>query len=174
MKIHERIYNEMYPEGRRPVLRSGAEAPDFRLRSTHDQWLRLSDFRGQPVILTFYPADWSPVCSEQMAQYNQLLPELRSFGASLVGISVDGVWCHSAFARNHNLHFPLLADFDPKGAVARQYGVFRDGDGVCERALFLINTAGVIHWSCVSPIGVNPGSAGIIAALQDLQNMKEQ
>lgn len=174
MKILESIYNKMYPEGRQSALRSGAEAPDFRLRSTPDQWLRLHDFHGQPVILAFYPADWSPVCGDQLAHYNEIMPEFQQFGAALIGISVDGVWCHSAFSKDRNLHFPLLADSDPKGAVARRYGVFRDGDGVSERALFLINADGMIHWSYISPIGVNPGAAGIIAALKDLKNMTAQ
>ena len=174
MNINERIYNLMYPEGRRAVLRSGAVAPDFKLRSTPDEWFRLRDFRGQPVILSFYPADWSPVCSDQLALYNEALSQFKGFGASLIGISVDGVWCHSAFARDHKLHFPLLSDCDPKGAVARHYGVFRDGDGVSERALFVIDAEGVIHWSYVSPIGVNPGVAGIIAALKDLHGMSVQ
>lgn len=174
MRILERIYNEMYPEGRRAVLGCGAYAPDFSLRSTPEQWLSLHDFRGQPVILAFYPADWSPVCCNQLALYNQTIPELKQLGASLIGISVDGIWCHSAFSRDYKFQFPLLADSEPKGAVARRYGVFREGDGVSERALFLVNPEGVIHWSYVSPIGVNPGTTGIFAALKDLKGITAQ
>ena len=129
----------------------------------------MSEFRGHPVALAFYPADWSPVCGDQMSLYNEILPEFQNFGAELVGISVDGTWCHAAFSRDRKLHFPLLSDFEPKGAVARQYGVYRDGDGVSERALFVIDGGGVIRWSYVSPIGVNPGAAGILAALEKLQ-----
>jgi peroxiredoxin len=120
------------------------------------------------VILAFYPADWSPVCGDQMALYNEVLPEFRKFGAELLGISVDGAWCHGAFAENRHLHFPLLADFEPKGAVARQYGAYRAADGFCERALFVIDKKGVIAWSYCSPIGVNPGADGILQALEDL------
>ncbi len=167
------IYNHVYPKGNRTVLPAGAEAPDFSLRSTPDQWLCLSELRGQPVILAFYPADWSPVCSDQLVLYNEILPEFQEYGATLLGISVDGVWCHAAFARDRKLHFPLLADFEPKGEVARLYGVYRQGDGVSERALFVLDENGIIHWSYVSPMGVNPGAGGITAALEDLQNRKE-
>jgi peroxiredoxin len=149
-------------------LAPGTQAPDFTLNSTPDQRLSLRDFRGQPVILTFYPADWSPVCGDQVTLYNELIPEFKQFNAALLGISVDGAWCHLAFSRDRKLRFPLLADFEPKGAVARMYGVYRHGDGVSERALFVINADGVVHWSYVSPIGVNPGADGILTALENL------
>jgi len=155
------------------ALPAGAVAPDFTLRSTPDQFVSLSDFRGQPVVLAFYPADWSPVCGDQMTLYNEILPEFKELGAEFLGISVDGAWCHAAFARDRKLHFPLLADFHPKGAVARAYGVYRENDGVSERALFVINPEGIVHWSYVSPIGVNPGAAGILSALEELQSKKE-
>jgi peroxiredoxin len=160
----------MYSKSRRTALPPGVEAPDFTLRSTPDQWLTLSEFRGQPVVLAFYPADWSPVCGDQMALYNEILKDFHDLGAELMGISVDGAWCHAAFARDRKLHFPLLADFEPKGDVARRYGVYRDKDGVSERALFVIDADGKVHWSFVSPIGVNPGADGILSALEDLQN----
>src|SRR4029077_2033408 len=139
------------------------------LQTTPAQRASLSDFRGKPLILAFYPADWSPVCSDQMALYNEILPEFRRLDASLLGVSVDGPWCHAAFAASRNLHFPLLADFEPKGEVARRYGVYRDGDGVTDRALFVIDGAGVIRWSYVSPIETNPGADGILLALEDLR-----
>src|SRR2546428_3985317 len=145
------------------ALPAGAAAPDFTLKSTPDQTVTLSDFRGQPVVLAFYPADWSPVCGDQMALYNEMLAEFQNLGAELLGISVDGAWCHAAFSRDRKLHFPLLADFEPKGAVAGLYGVFRHGDGFAERALFVIDAKGNIHWSFVSPVGVNPGAAGILS-----------
>src|SRR6201997_2678327 len=103
-------------------LKAGTPAPDFTLRCTPDQSVSLSEFRGQPVILAFYPADWSPVCGDQLALYNEVLPEFTRFGAELIGISVDGIWCHIAFAHDRKLQFPLLSDFEPKGAVARTYG----------------------------------------------------
>ena len=143
-------------------------APDFRLPSTPDQFVSLHEFRGKPVILAFYPADWSPVCGDQTTLYNELLPEFGNFNAELLGISVDGIWCHLAFAKDRKLHFPLLSDFEPKGAVAKQYGVFHAETGSCERALFVIDAQGIIRWSFVSPIGVNPGADGILAALESL------
>jgi peroxiredoxin len=150
------------------VLSSGTAAPDFTLLVTPDQKLSLNELHGRPVVLAFYPADWSPVCGDQMALYNEILPEFRRFNAEVLGISVDGVWCHAAFSRDRNLHFPLLADFEPKGAVARRYGAYRDGDGTSERALFVIDKNGVIRWSYCSPLAVNPGADGILDALEQL------
>ncbi len=150
------------------ILPAGTLAPDFALHATPDQVLRLSELRGRPVILVFYPADWSPVCGDQVALYNEILPEFRDYGAEILGISVDGVWCHAAFARDRNLHFPLLADFEPKGAVARLYGAYREGDGTSERALFVLDADGIIRWSFCSPIAVNPGADGILKALESL------
>jgi peroxiredoxin len=150
------------------ALASGMPAPDFRLPSTPDQFVTLSEFRGNPVILAFYPADWSPVCGDQTSLYNEVLPEFHRFNAALLGISVDGAWCHLAFAKDRKLHFSLLADFEPKGAVARTYGVYRPRDGISERALFVIDWEGIIRWSYVSPIGVNPGADGILTALEAL------
>ena len=154
------------------ALKAGTRAPDFKLRSTPDQFVSLNDLRGAPVILAFYPADFSPVCGDQMALYNEVLPEFRRFNAEVVGISVDGAWCHAAFAKDRKLHFPLLADFEPKGGVARTYGVYRQQDGICERALFVIDSESTITWSYVSPLGVNPGADGILTALEALPAKK--
>ncbi|HEX3927074.1 MAG TPA: redoxin domain-containing protein [Gemmatimonadales bacterium] len=148
------------------ALEAGTPAPAFTLPATPDQNVSLSDFRGHPLIIAFYPADWSPVCGDQMALYNEILPEFHRYHASLVGISVDGAWCHGAFAADRKLHFPLLADFEPKGAVARAYGVYREEDGTTERALFVVDGNGIIRWSYVSPVGVNPGADGILEALE--------
>jgi peroxiredoxin len=150
------------------LLPAGTQAPDFTLNSKPDQKISLSALRGKPVILAFYPADWSPVCGDQMALYNEVLPEFNKYGAELLGVSVDGAWCHRAFSEARKLRFPLLADFEPKGAVAQKYGAYRDGDGITERALFVIDKNGVIAWSYCSPIGVNPGADGILQALEDL------
>lgn len=151
------------------ALAPGLQAPDFSLPTTPDQKVSLSEFRGQPVILAFYPADWSPVCGDQMALYNEVLSEFQRFNAELIGISVDGVWCHLAFAHDRKLRFPLLSDFEPKGNVARQYGVYRDHEGTSERALFVIDANGIIRWSYVSPVGINPGADGILRALEGLE-----
>ena len=150
------------------LIASGTKAPEFTLHVTPDQNLSLGDLAGKPVIIAFYPADWSPVCGDQLALYNELLPEFRRHEAELVGISVDGVWCHDAYAQHRHLHFPLLADFHPKGAVAQSYGAYREREGVCERALFVIDGGGVIFWRYCSPIAVNPGADGILDALERL------
>jgi len=150
------------------LLEPGTIAPDFTLHVTPDQKLSLSELRGRPVILAFYPADWSPVCGDQMALYNEVRSEFQKFNAELIGISVDGVWCHAQFASDRHLHFPLLADFEPKGAVARAYGAYREADGFTERALFVIDAQGKIAWSYCSPVGVNPGADGILEALENL------
>lgn len=155
------------------ALPPGSTAPRFKLHSTPDQTVELHEFYGQPVVLAFYPADWSPVCGDQMALYNEILPEFKRLGAELLGISVDGTWCHSVFSQNRKLHFPLLSDFEPKGAVARSYGAYREPDGFCERALFVINPQGIVHWSHISPVGINPGAEGILAALEELQTNRE-
>ena len=150
------------------ILASGTPAPDFTLPVTPDQRLSLRELRGRPVILAFYPADWSPVCGDQLALYNEVLSEFKSHGAELLGISVDGVWCHEAFTKDRHLHFPLLADFEPKGEVAKTYRAYRSNEGVCERALFVIDKNGVISWSYRSPVSINPGAEGILEALEKL------
>ncbi|NJC70514.1 redoxin domain-containing protein [Planosporangium thailandense] len=146
----------------------GRHAPDFCLRSGPDRWLTLSQLRGRPVVLAFYPADWNPVCSDQMALYQAVLPEFTHFGAALLGISVDGVWCHRAWAEDRGITFPLLADFEPKGEVARAYHAYRLPEGVAERALFVLDRDGHITWAQVSPPDVNPGADGILTALEAL------
>jgi peroxiredoxin len=156
------------------ALKAGAKAPDFKLPSTPDQEVSLSEFRGRPVVLAFYPADWSPVCTDQLALYSELGDEFKKYDAAVFGISVDGAWCHAAFAKDRGYRLPLLADFEPKGEVARRYGVYREGDGVTERALFVIDRDGKIHWSYVSPVGVNPGAEGILQALETLPREKRQ
>ncbi|MDX6399927.1 MAG: hypothetical protein QOF27_533 [Gaiellaceae bacterium] len=157
-----------YPE---QALEAGTKAPDFRLQATPDQSVGLDDFSGKALIMAFYPADWSPVCTDQMALYNEILPMFHDYDAEVVGISVDSVWCHSAFRQDRNLQFPLLADFEPKGEVARQFGAYESGEGVAKRALFVLDGDGVVQWSYVSPAEVNPGADGILAALEQ---MKEQ
>ena len=155
------------------ILAPGTSAPDFTLNVTPDQKLSLHELRGKPAILAFYPADWSPVCGEQMTLYNEVLPEFQKYGAALLGISVDGVWCHAAFAKHQHLHFPLLSDFEPKGEVSKRYGAYRYNDGFSERALFVLDEEGKIFWSYVSPVAVNPGADGILQALEDLQKARK-
>jgi len=150
------------------ALEAGTLAPDFMLHSTPDQMVGLHDFNGRRVILAFYPADWSPVCGDQTALYNEVLPEFRKLGADLLGVSVDSAWCHAAFVRHQKLHFSLLADFEPKGALSRAYGVYLAENGTSARALFVIDEGRRVRWSYVSPLGVNPGADGILTALESL------
>lgn len=154
------------------TLKTGARAPEFELSSTPDQRIKLSDLRGQRVILAFYPADWSPVCGDQLALYNELRDELAGHKAICIGISVDGAWCHAAFREHRGYKLPLLADFEPKGEVARNYGVYRSKEGVSERALFVIDEEGVVRWAYVSPIGINPGADGILKVLEEMDGSR--
>jgi len=152
-----------------PILQAGAVAPAFSLQSGLDQQVSLADFRGRNVVLVFYPFDWSPVCGDQLALYNELLEEFQSLGAQVLAISVDSLWCHAAFVRDRKYRFPLLADFEPKGQVARAYGAYEAHEGAAERALFVIDAGGVIRWSFLSPMDVNPGANGILEALEALK-----
>jgi peroxiredoxin len=156
------------------ALSVGTKAPDFTLPATPDQKVSLSEFKGRNVVLAFYPADWSPVCSDQLALYNELHEQFEDLNASLVAISVDGIWCHLAYEKDRSFHFTLLSDFEPKGEVARQYGVYSSQSGTTERALFVIDGDGVIRYSFVSPVGVNPGAAGILKALRSIMSKEEQ
>lgn len=150
------------------ILPVGANAPDFELEQAPRETVRLRDLRGTPVILAFYPADWSPVCGDQMTLYNEVLEEFDEFGARVFGVSVDSAWCHAAYAQSRKLRFPLLADFEPKGAVARRYGVYDPALGTSERALFVVDGDGVVRWSYRSPPDVNPGADGILTALESV------
>jgi peroxiredoxin len=150
------------------LLKNGKKAPDFSIKSTPDQSVSLSEFQGRPVVLVFYPADFSPVCSGEMTLYNEVLPEFQKHNAQILGISVDNVWTHLAFAKDRNLKFPLLSDFHPKGEVARKYNAYREEDGVAERAIYVIDKEGNISWGYISPVGINPGVDGVLEALEKL------
>ncbi len=155
------------------ILAAGTKAPEFTLNSTPDDRVSLSSFVGKPVVLVFYPADWSPVCGDQLALYNEIVPEFDQYGAQILGISVDSVWCHKAYVGSRNLRFPLLADFHEKGEVGRLYGVYDEAVGEEKRSLFVIDKAGVISWSFMGATWVNPGAAGILKALKALSEDKE-
>jgi peroxiredoxin len=150
-------------------LPAGAAAPAFSLPVSPSAAAALADYRGRAVVLVFYPADWSPVCGDQLALYTELQEEFERLDAQVLGISVDGPWCHAAFREARKYSIPLLADFEPKGAVARSYGVYAAESGTTQRALFVIDAEGMIRWSHVSPMGVNPGADGILTALESLQ-----
>lgn len=149
------------------ALAPGDPAPEFTLLATPDQKISLSEF-DEPVVLIFYPADWSPVCGDELTMFEAASRLFHERGAQLLGISVDGVWSHQAFRADHKIEFPLLSDFHPKGEVARAYGVYREEDGVTERAIFVIDGNHKVAWSYVSPIGVNPGADGALQAVEAL------
>jgi peroxiredoxin len=132
-------------------LAPGTIAPDFALPDASGRPIRLSDFRGRPVVLVFYPLDWSPGCSQQLDLYQQELEEFNRRNAQLLAVSVDSIYSHGVWAAVRGIEFPLLSDFHPKGEVAKRYSVWREQDGFSERALYVIDPQGVIGYSHVSP-----------------------
>ncbi len=161
----QKLSPEDYPA---QALPAGKQAPEFKLVTSDGKETSLADYRGRRVILAFYPADWSPTCSDQLTLYNEVLPLFEDYDAQLLGISVDGKWSHRAYADDRNLTFLLLSDFEPKGEVAKRYGVYDHKAGLSQRALFVIDEQGVIRWSYVSPPGINPGADGILSALESI------
>ncbi|TDE14700.1 redoxin domain-containing protein [Dyadobacter psychrotolerans] len=155
------------------MLQKGDKAPDFELFATPDQKFSISELKGKNIILAFYPADWSPVCSDQMALYNEMLKYFSKYEATILGISVDSKWSHLAFSQSRTLHFPLLADFEPKGEVSKLYGVYNEKEGESNRALFVIDKEGIIAWSYLSPAAINPGADGILDALESLTSKNQ-
>ena len=150
------------------MIEPGSPAPDFTLRDQDLQKVSLGDFAGGRLVLCFYPGDFSPVCSDQLSVYQEVLGEIEERGASLVGISVDGVFCHKAFREQIGLEMPLLADFHPKGAVSAAYGAYREKRGFNNRSLVLVGPDGVVEWSHASPSDLEiPGANLIFDALAD-------
>jgi len=150
------------------ALGAGALASAFTLVDQDGRLVPLRELQGTPVVLVFSPADWSPVCGDQLTLYNEVLPMIEEHGAQVLAISVDGKWSHSAFAAHRNLEFPLLAGFEPKGAVAHLYGVYDAQRGQSQRPLFVFDGDGVNRCSHVSPGNVNAGADGILRALEAL------
>jgi peroxiredoxin len=155
-----------------PSAHPGVPAPVFTLPAGPGQEFSLASFRGRPTVLVFYPGDWSPVCSDQLSLYQLAMPEFERFDAALLGISVDSSWSHKAFAEQKGIGFPLLSDFEPKGAVARRYSVYQP-EGTAARALFLIDQDGVIAWRYIGPSNVNPGADIILDALEELSSRRQ-
>jgi peroxiredoxin len=132
-------------------LEVGSPAPDFTLQDANGKPVSLSEFRGKNVMLVFYPLDWSPACSDQLSVYQAELEEFEKYNTQVIAISVDSFYSHGAWAAVRAISFPLLADFHPKGEVARRYQVMRSTLGFSERALYLIDTQGIIRYKTVSP-----------------------
>ena len=135
------------------MIEAGTKAPDFSLPDQDGNRVSLADFAGRKLVLVFYPLDFSPVCTDQLNLYQEVLSDLESQGATLVGISVDSSYAHHAFREQLNLTMPLLADFHPKGDVSKAYGAYIEGAGISNRALVLIED-GEVKWSYAAP---NPG-----------------
>ena len=148
------------------MIEPGSPAPDFSLPDQNGNRVSLSDFSGETVVLVFYPADFSRVCTDQLNVYQEVLPQLEEAGAQLVGISVDGAFCHKAFQEHQGLTIPLLADFHPKGEIAKGYGVYSEEYGVAGRALVMVGPDGVVQWSYLSPPLEVPGANLIFDALE--------
>lgn len=150
------------------MLKNGTKAPEFKLSCTPDQEIALSELKGKNVVLVFYPADWSPVCSDELSLFAASQKIFEQQNALILGISVDSKWSHLAFAKERKLGFPLLADFEPKGEVSTKYEAHDPEKGHSKRAIYLIDTEGIIRWSYLSPEGINPGVDGVLDALEEL------
>ncbi len=158
-------------------LPQGTQAPDFTLRIGNGKldddaknFFTLSSKPGKNIVLAFYPADWSDVCSSQIAIYNELIPVFHGYNADLLGISVDGTFCHKAFKEHNNIKLTLLCDFEPKGQIAKIYNAYNATLGLCERALYVIDKNGMIRYSYISPMEVNPGAKEILETLKKIES----
>jgi peroxiredoxin len=148
------------------MIAAGEPAPDFTLRDQDGEEVSLADFKGRKVLLVFYPMDFSPVCSDQLSIYQEVKPELADKGVEILGISVDSPYAHKAFQEKLGIDTTLLADFEPKGAVAQAYGSYLDGLGFANRTLVLVDEDGTVAWAYESPSpGEFPGANLIFDAL---------
>jgi peroxiredoxin len=140
----------------------GQNAPDFTLRDQDGKKVTLSELRGQPVVLVFYPLDWSPVCTDQLSLYQDSMSDFKKQGATLYGVSVDSAFSHKAFQEHLGIQFPLLADFEPKGEVARQYGMYMEKHGTNERGFVVIDADGKVKHVHKSPSPLEIPAANLI------------
>jgi peroxiredoxin len=150
-------------------IQVGQPAPDFTLKDQDQRDVRLTDFRGQNVVLLFYPLDWSPVCTNEHACFVNELKRFEQLNARILGISVDSVWSHKAWAEKLGLGYPLLADFHPKGAVARQYGFYLEDKGIAARAIVVVDRQGRVAWAKQYEILQVPDVGEVAAVLEKLQ-----
>jgi peroxiredoxin len=149
------------------MIEAGQPAPEFTLRNQDGGAVSLSEFRGKRVLIVFYPFDFSSVCSDQLSAYQEILPQLEENGVEMIGISIDHPYAHKAFQEKLGIETTLLADFEPKGEVARAYGSYVDAIGMANRTLVLIDADGNIEWTHESPSpGEMPPPQLILDALQ--------
>ena len=144
------------------MIEPGTEAPEFALPDHAGKQVELTDFRGRKLVLVFYPLDFSPVCTDQLALYQEVLPQIEDLGATLVGISVDSSWAHRAFREKLGITIPLLSDFEPKGEMIRSYGAYLEGHGHGNRSLVLIDGEGIVRWVHESPTPLEVPGANLI------------
>ena len=147
------------------MIEAGSKAPDFSLPDQDGNEVSLRDFAGKKLVICFYPGDFSPVCTDQLSLYQEVLDDIEARGASLVGISVDSHHSHRAFREQRNLTMPLLSDFHPKGEVSKAYGVYSEEYGQSGRAVALVDEEGVVQWTYESPPLEVPGANLIFDAL---------
>lgn len=153
------------------MIAAGEPAPDFTLRNQDGEKVSLSDFRGKRLLLVFYPLDFSPVCSDQLSVYQEVKPEIEAKGVTMVGISVDSGFAHKAFQEKLGIDTQLLADFEPKGEVARAYGAYIERIGHANRSLVLVDEEGTVEWAYESPTPLEiPGANLIFDALSSLNS----
>ena len=151
------------------MIEPGATAPEFTLPDHRGNDVSLADLRGRKVVLAFYPNDFSPVCSDQLSVYQEVLSEIQAAGAELIGVSTDGSWAHNAFRKHLGLEMTLLSDFHPKGEVSRAYGAYLEEWGTPNRSLVLIDELGVVRWVHAEPTPLTiPGANLIFDALESL------
>ena len=146
----------------------GQPAPDFTLKDQNQKEVKLSDFRGRNVLLAFYPHDWSPVCTKEHACFVDDLKSFESLDARVLGIRVDSVWSHKAFAEKMGIRYPLLADFQPKGAAAAQFGLYLAEAGITNRATVIVDRQGVVRYVKVYDIPTQRNNQDLAAELQKL------
>jgi len=152
------------------MIEPGAEAPDFSLPDQDGKTVSLADLRDQTSVLVFYPMDWSPVCTDQLNVYQEVVGELEERGARLYGVSVDSAFSHKAFQEHLGISFPLLADFHPKGQVSQKYGAFIEERGHNNRSLVMIGPDLKVVWSHAAPTPLEiPGANLIFDALEQFQ-----
>jgi peroxiredoxin len=151
------------------MIEPGTPAPDFNLPNHRGEAVALSDYRGRKLLLCFYPNDFSPVCSDQLSLYQEVLGAINGAGVELVGVSTDGSWAHNAFRKQLGLDMTLLSDFHPKGEVSRAYGAYLEEWGTPNRSLVLIDEDGVVRWvhAEATPLTI-PGANLIFDALERL------
>jgi mycoredoxin-dependent peroxiredoxin len=151
------------------ALAVGQHAPEFTLKDQNQKEVKLSDFKGKNVVIVFYPLDWSPVCTNEHACFVNDMKRFEQLNAQVLGLSVDSVWSHKAYADKMGIHYPLLADFHPKGAVAEKFGVYLGDKGISGRAIAIVDRGGKVAWFKNYDIPTVPDIAEVQQALSKVQ-----